>query len=530
MQLTGKNWIAGGTSAEGAKTFTSVAPRTRLDGSSLFYEATAVEVEAASLLAAEAFKQTRTYPPMRIAAFLDALATRLDEHKDDLVAVADEETALGVARLTGELGRTTGQLRAFANLLREGSYVDAIIDTALPDRIPAPRPDIRRMLVPIGPVAIFSASNFPFAFAVCGGDTVSAWAAGCPVVVKGHPSHPATSESFAILVNEVIHEQDFPLGFFSLLQGASTEVGQTLVSHPKIEAVGFTGSLRGGRALFDIAAQRPKPIPVYAEMGSVNPLVVLPGALQNRLELLAEGLVNSVTLGAGQFCTKPGVVLLVDSPSAQTFIEQVALKMEAREPGFLLNHSVESNLTNTVSETLRQPDVSLISHNVNPHPEGFCFPNTVLKTTAAAFTNNSFLQVEHFGPVTLFVVCADEQEMDQVIRNLHGALTATIHGEAQDADRAEVLFAALREKAGRLIWNGFPTGVEVVYAQQHGGPYPATTTPATTSVGMTAIRRFLRPVAYQNLPDMLLPDALKNVNPLGILRLVDGGYTRDSIS
>ncbi|HLA42233.1 MAG TPA: aldehyde dehydrogenase family protein, partial [Aggregatilineales bacterium] len=300
MGLTGKNTIAGDLSAEGSQTFTSVNPRTKAAGDVNFHNATAAEIDRAVRAAAAAFKDTKNYPASRLADFLDVAADEIEALGDDLLQITDMETALGIPRLTGERGRTTGQLRAFGRLLREGSYVEAIIDSAMPDRQPAPRPGIRRMLVPLGPVGVFSASNFPFAFATAGGDTAAAFAAGCPVIVKGHPGHPATTELFAQALTRAVEKSGFPKGFFSMIQGNTIEVGQELVKHPLLEAVGFTGSLRGGRALYDLAAARPKPIPVYAEMGSINPMVILPYAIAARGDAIADGLVNSVNLGAGQ--------------------------------------------------------------------------------------------------------------------------------------------------------------------------------------------------------------------------------------
>ncbi|MEZ4670114.1 MAG: aldehyde dehydrogenase (NADP(+)) [Anaerolineae bacterium] len=528
--LTGSNFIAGTTSHSGTVTFPSINPRTKQAGETVFHNATPAEIHAAVTAAAEAFEHTRHYPAARIADFLDKVAEEINALGDELLQTADMETGLGLPRLTGERGRTTGQLQAFAKLLREGSYVDAIIDTALPDRQPAPRPDIRRMLFPIGPVAVFSASNFPFAFATCGGDTASAWAAGCPVVVKGHPGHPATSELFALAVNKAVAAMDFPAGWFSLIQGNTVEVGQLLVQHKNIAAVGFTGSLRAGRAIFDTAARRETPIPVYAEMGSINPVVILPGALAARSEVLAEGLATSATQGAGQFCTNPGLILMLNSPETQQFISTYRDKMANRDPGVLLNEQIERGLEHAVAATQSLNSVHTLTGGLVVEGNCYCYANTVLQTTATAFVEDAQLQTEHFGPVTLFVVCENRNELESAIKALHGNLTATIHAETDELDVAEALYSLLREKVGRLIWNGFPTGVEVVYAQQHGGPYPATTAPATTSVGMTAIARFQRPVAFQNMPDMLLPAALQNANPLGIWRIVNGERTKEPVT
>jgi len=528
--ISGANSIAGHNSRAGTVTFTSVDPRTRTSGHTPFYEATPTEIDRAAITAAASFEITHHYTPSRLAEFLDRVAEEIEGLGEDLLTTADRETALGIPRLTGERARTTGQLRKFAALLREGSYVEAIIDPAQPDRQPAPRPDIRRMLFPIGPVAVFSASNFPFAFGVAGGDTASAFAAGCPVIVKGHPSHPATSELFAHAISRAVVALGFPSGFFSMLQGASIDVGQGLVQHPLIEAVAFTGSLRGGRALFDTAAQRPRPIPVYAEMGSINPVVILPGTIAARGETLASELVASVTLGAGQFCTKPGLVVMLDTPESRAFIDMVRQQMAQRDPGVLLNASVEQGLAHAIEHTLALDGTETLTGGSTVEGGGYCYANTVLATTSRIFRAEADLQAEHFGPVTLFVLCESFEDMQVTLTGLHGNLTASVHASDDEQADAAQICDVLREKVGRLIWNGFPTGVEVGYAMQHGGPYPATTAPASTSVGMMAVKRFLRPVAFQDVPDALHPDALKNANPLGIWRLVDGELTRDPIT
>lgn len=516
--------IAGISSREGTQTFTSVNPRTKEPGTTLFYDATASEIDRAVRAAAQAFEETRFYPAEKVAHLLYVVADKIEALGDELLETADWETGLGLPRLHGERGRTTGQLRKFAALLREGSYVDAIIDTATDAN-----PDVRRMLVPIGPVGVFSASNFPFAFAVAGGDTASAFAPGCPVIVKGHPSHPATSQLFAEAITAAIEKCDFPAGFFSLIQGTSIDVGQTLVEHPLIEAIGFTGSLRGGRAIFDTAAARPKPIPVFAEMGSVNPVIFMPEALKNRREELAAGLVNSVTLGSGQFCTNPGLVFVVDNHEGQQFIQEVTQLMSTVEPCVLLNAQIESGLAKAVENTRQRDSIELLTGGLIQVDEQYTYASTVMHTTSENFRNDAHLQVEHFGPVTVFVTCDSLDDMRATVAALDGNLTAAIHAEASEMDAAHTLFTVLREKVGRLIWNGFPTGVAVVPAMQHGGPYPATTAPSTTSVGMTAIQRFMRPVAFQNMPNELLPDALKNQNPLHIWRLVNWERTREAI-
>ncbi len=521
MQLTGHNFIAGATSAEGADTFFSVDPRNKTRGELPFHNATRGEVNRAVAAAVAAFDEMRRYPPSKIAGFLDEVAAQIEALGDDLLHTADRETGLGLPRLTGERGRTTGQIRSFAALLRDGAYLRAIINSEAPGQ-----PAIKQMQFPLGPVAIFAASNFPFAFAVAGGDSASALAAGCPIVVKAHPGHPATSEMFAQAITAAVVKQGFPAGTFSMLQGSGIDVGQWLVEHDGIEAVGFTGSLRGGRAIHDIAARRPRPIPVYAEMGSVNPVVITPAALAARADEIAEGLVGSVTMGAGQFCTNPGLILLEDSGPARDFIAAVTEQMDAAPAGVLLNEAIASGLDSAVSQTAANAQIEVLTGgDASADGDAFCYTNTVMQTSAAAIRADDRLQIEHFGPVTLFVLCDDRDDLRATVDALEGNLTTTVHAEDSELEAIGELLHQLREKAGRVIWNGFPTGVAVVHAMQHGGPYPATTAPGTTSVGMNAIYRFMRPISFQNVPDALLPPALQDANPLGILRLVDDVYT-----
>lgn len=529
--FTGEHLIAGAASRQGDATFSSFNPQTAQPNPIQYANATPAEIDAAVRAATEAFRTSRNLPPQTLALFLETIAAEIEALGDVLLETADLETALGVSpRLSGECARTTGQLQAFARLLKEGSYVEAIIDSAQPDRQPAPRPSIRRMLFPLGVVAVFGASNFPLAFSVAGGDTASAFAAGCPVIVKAHPSHPQTSELVGRAIAIAVQKCGLPAGMFSLLHGASVDVGQALVGHPQLAAVGFTGSLRGGRALFDAAARRETPIPVYAEMGSTNPVILLPAALQNRAAALAEGLAASVTLGAGQFCTNPGIVLLQDSPQAAQLIEDVASLMAAKPPQPMLNAPTQAGLARTVEQTAAKPHVTVRTGAQPLQAQGYLYPNTVMQTSGTAFISDGGLQIEHFGATTLFVVCADEAELLRAVDVLHGNLTATVHAEPSELTQVAALFDALREKVGRLILNSFPTGVEVVHAMQHGGPYPATTAPASTSVGMTAIKRFMRPVAFQGMPDALLPPALQDANPLGIMRIVDDVHTRAPLS
>lgn len=526
----GGQWIAGVASREGSLTFTGYDPRARAPLEPAFANATPAEIDQAVQAARKAYEQTRDFTAARLAVFLEAVAHEIDSLGDELLGTADRETGLGLPRLTGERARTTGQLRMFAALLCEGSYVDAVVDTARPEQRPAPRPDIRKMLFPIGPVAVFPAGNFPFAFGAAGGDTASAFAAGCPVVVKGHPGHPSTSDLFALAVNRAVRAKGFPTGFFSLIQGDRAEVGQALVRHPGLAAVGFTGSLRAGRAIFDAAAARAHPIPVYAEMGSVNPVILLPGALGERGRVIAEELAASVTLGGGQFCTSPGLVFAIDGPEMERFLADFRECMEKRRPCALMSARIEQELSRSVSAALSKPEVERLTGGERADGPGYCYAPTVMRTTSAAFRDDPGMQAEHFGPATLVVVCGSVDDLLLTLESLHGTLTATVHSAAPEQGTARALLSLLREKAGRLIWNGYPTGVEVVPAMHHGGPYPATTAPWSTSVGPAAIRRFLRPVAFQNVPQSLLPEALQDANPLGILRLANGEWTRKPIT
>ena len=520
IEATGANIIAGRDVRGGSTTFRSVDPRSGREGPVVFVDSTLSEVADAAAEAGRAFEAWRGAAARARAGLLRDIAERLTALASAIVPIADEETALGSERLNGELVRTTGQLRAFADVLDDGSYVQAIITPGDARQTP-PRPDVRRMLVPIGPVAVFTPSNFPLAFGVAGGDTASALAAGCPVVVKGHPSHPATSEICGRAISAAVASAGAPAGVFSLLQARDVGVARALVTAPEIQAVGFTGSLTAGRALHDLAAARPQPIPVYAEMGSLNPLFVAPGAAAARGAAIADGLAASITLGTGQFCTKPGVVFVVDDEHGKRVARALAEAVISRKPGTMLNRALQDALDRQASRTASLPGVE----SLTPQQTSA----TIVATSAATFLETPALQDEHFGPFAVVVRCATPEEMMAAARRLGGSLTATIHADEADARWAADLASILVEKAGRIVWNGYPTGVAVVGAMHHGGPYPASTSAAHTSVGATAIARFLRPVAFQNVPDVLLPEALRDDNPLGIQRLLDREWTRDPV-
>jgi acyl-CoA reductase-like NAD-dependent aldehyde dehydrogenase len=489
-------------------TFVARDPRT---GAVLgeYDETSTDEVGAATAAAARAFAATRHRPNRARAEWLTAVADRFDAAGDDLLAVADAETALGTARLTGEWARTRAQVRAFAELVADGSYLDVVVDAPDADSVP-PRGDLRRMLVPIGPVANFAASNFPFAFSVPGGDTIAALAAGCPVVVKAHPSHPETSRRCAALIADALAGAGVPDGMFAMVEGASAAVGAALVVAPEIAAVAFTGSRRGGRALYDLAASRPVPIPVYAEMGSVNPVFVTAAALDARGDAIADGLVASMLNGTGQFCTSPGVVVVPTGELGDLFVARVSSAVEAAPPGHLLNATIRDGLTEQLARTERLPGVDVVAQGTAAS-EGFGVAATVLATDAATFVASPELLEEHFGPVAV-VVRAEPGSMPSVARAIPGSLTGTIHAEPGEAggDAVASLRDALVERVGRLVWNGYPTGVAIAPSMHHGGPYPATTHSGFTSVGQASVRRFLRPVTFQDVAEAALPVELRS--------------------
>lgn len=529
--LHGRSLIAGQPSADGADSSRPVSP---LDGRPLdppFYQAGENDVRRAVEAAEAAFLSHATLPSARRAEFLEEIATEIEATGSALLDRAHLETGLPLERLKGERGRTCGQLRLFADVIREGSWVDARIDTAQPDRPPLPRADLRRMLVPLGPVVVFGSSNFPLAFSVAGGDTASALAAGNPVIVKAHSAHPGTSEMVAEAVARAACTCGLPAGVFSMLHGRGQVVGTALVRDPRIRAVGFTGSQAAGRALFDAAAARPEPIPVFAEMASLNPVFLLPGVLQADSAALAAGLKNSVTLGVGQFCTKPGLVFALRSAGLDEFLAHFGAAIKASHPATMLHPGICQSYHARAADLSAVPGVSVLARADTPAKadatEGAAL---VLRTSAANFLAEPVLrETEVFGPFSLVVVADSPAELMALAESLSGQLTATLHGKAEDLAAAGDLVAVLQRKAGRLIVNGFPTGVEVCPAMTHGGPYPATTDARFTSVGTAAMLRFARPVTWQDFPEALLPPELWNANPSGIMRLVNNELTRNPI-
>jgi NADP-dependent aldehyde dehydrogenase len=519
--MTGKNIIGESLSGEGKEIFYGENPATGQKLDPGFYEATEQEINKAIEKASQAFEVYRTVSGKDKATFLETIADEIVALGDELITRCMEETGLPEARLTGERGRTVGQLRLFANLVREGSWVDARIDLADPERKPLPKPDVRSMQRAMGPVGVFGASNFPLAFSVAGGDTVSALAAGCPVVFKAHPAHPGVCELVGLAIQRAVKKSGMPEGTFSMVNGRSNQVGMALVKHPSITAIGFTGSYRGGKALFDEAAKRPIPIPVYAEMGSTNPVFILPEALKERKEKIAQDLAAAVTLGVGQFCTNPGLVFIPDSEDGSTFKEALSTRFKGINAGVMLTAGIQGSFQKGIEKLRTTKGVNVLAKGAAEGP-GSRGAAHLLHASIDSFLKDHTLEEEVFGPSTLAITAHTKAELLQAAKNLSGHLTATLHGTEKDLKENADLIAILEQKVGRLIINGYPTGVEVCHAMVHGGPFPATTDSRSTSVGTGAIARFTRPVCYQNFPTSLLPGELQDGNPLGIWRLVNG--------
>ncbi|WP_322057756.1 aldehyde dehydrogenase (NADP(+)) [Paraburkholderia sp. J63] len=525
MQITGAMLLGAQAVRGQAREMRAFAPALGKDIEPPFGLGDKADVARACELAAQAFDAFRAAPHETRAQLLEAIAERILGIGDALIERAHLESALPKARLDGERGRTVGQLRLFASLVRDGRWCGAVLDSALPERKPLPRSDLRARRIGVGPVAVFGASNFPLAFSVAGGDTASALAAGCPVVVKAHLAHPGTSELVGRAIQQAVADVGLPEGVFSLIFGAGNEPGEALVAHPAIKAVGFTGSRRGGLALAHIAAQRAEPIPVYAEMSSINPMFVLPAALAARGESIAQGFVDSLTLGVGQFCTNPGLVLAIDGPELDRFVKAVSAALGQKPAQTMLTAGIASAYGDAVAARKRAQGVEQLAEGVQGDAQCAALPS-LFKTSAAEFLAQRALSDEIFGPASLVVACRDEAELARVAEHLEGQLTATLHIDRNDYAMAARLMPVLERKAGRILANGFPTGVEVSYAMVHGGPFPATSDTRTTSVGAMAIERFLRPVCYQDLPAELLPSALQDDNPLGLWRLRDGELVR----
>lgn len=521
MHLEGKNLIGNSTSALGKDQLHGINP---VDGKALepsYMYATEGELNKAVELAEGAFASYKTKTGAEKATFLEQIAVEIEALGDTLINRYVAESALPAGRAAGERGRTMGQLRLFASLLRDGSWVNAIIDKAMPDRQPLPRTDLRSMERPLGPVAVFGASNFPLAFSVAGGDTVSALAAGCPVVFKAHPSHPGTSELVGKAIVAAAQKTNMPEGVFSMIYDGGIAIGQKLVMHPAIKAVGFTGSFNGGKAIFDSAAKRPEPIPVYAEMGSTNPVFVLPGIIKEKSAELAAQYLGSVNMGVGQFCTNPGV--LVINKEEDAFLQAIAENANNAAGGVMLNEGIKNKYISEVSQnTPLSKEVGVGQKN-----EAAFGVNTQIRYVETdQYLRHKELQSEVFGPYSIVVGTDGKEDLLKLADQLSGHLTASIFGTEEELGEYTELIQKLEQKVGRLIFNEFPTGVEVCHAMVHGGPFPATTDARSTSVGTEAIKRFTRPVCFQNMPDALLPIELKNANPLQIWRKVNGEFQK----
>ncbi|HTJ50962.1 MAG TPA: aldehyde dehydrogenase (NADP(+)) [Cyclobacteriaceae bacterium] len=526
--IEGKQIIGFELVAEGKENFYSFNPATGENMEYRFRKATSKEVTRACDKAAMAFQVYRKKSGIEKAIFLEAIAEEINALGDELIDVCCKETALPKGRIEGERTRTVNQLKLFASLLREGSWVDARIETADSGRVPIPKPDIRYMEIGLGPVVVFGASNFPLAFSVAGGDTASALAAGCPVVVKVHSAHPATGELVGRAILKAAQLTNMPDGVFSLLHGDGKDVGIQLVKHPAIKAVGLTGSFTAGKALFHAAVNREVPIPVYAEMGSTNPVFILPGAMREHGKKIASAFATSVTLGVGQFCTNPGILIHESITGANEFTEHLEEEFKKTSGGVMLTETIYKSYLNGIAHHSQFDGVETLASGADSNQNLTAKP-FLFKTTANTYAGIADLAEEIFGPASLIVEASSREEILSLATNLSGHLTATVHGTDADLSAYKDLIDILEQKVGRVVVNGFPTGVEVCSAMVHGGPFPATTDGRSTSVGTAAIHRFTRPVCYQGMPDALLPEELKNANPLKLWRLVNNTQTQQRI-
>ncbi len=525
--ITGKNYIGNQRSSKGTKTYKTFNPQLNLENENVFTEATTDEIDEAVNLAASAFKEFKSISGKRKAEFLNTIADEILALDNELIKTYCSETGLPEGRAKGERGRTVGQLRSFADLVLEGSWVDATIDTAQPERQPMPKSDIRKMNIPLGPIVVFGASNFPLAYSTAGGDTAAALASGCPVIVKSHPMHAGTGELVASAIVKAAQKTGIPNGVFSNINSKGIEVGTQLIKHSGVKAVGFTGSIKGGRTLYNLAAQRNEPIPVFAEMGSINPVVILPNALNNRGENLAKTYASSITLGTGQFCTNPGLILGIEGTGLSNFISTLAAEIVAIDPSCMLHPNIVGAYESNKAKAISQPELSVAADYDNDVKNNYA-RQAIATVEGKTFLENTTLHQEVFGPFSMVVKCEDVTQLEKIIANLEGQLTGTLIAD-DEAEKYSEVISALQNRVGRLIFNGVPTGVEVCPSMVHGGPYPASTDSRFTAVGIHSIKRWVRPFSYQDWPNNLLPDALKNENPLGISRLVNNKETKDSI-
>lgn len=526
--IEGKNSVATRPGSKGSSFLTSFSTITGKEFPEKFVVATDEEINESVDKATAAFEIYKNKSGEEKALFLEAIAEEIMALGDDLLERSVMESGLPKARLTGERGRTVGQLKMFAELLREGSWVEAVIDTALPDRQPLPRADIRKMLVPIGPVVVFGASNFPLAFSTAGGDTASALAAGNPVIVKAHQSHLGTNELVGNAINKAVKKCNMPEGVFSFLIGKGSELGIKLVTHEGVKAVGFTGSQPAGMAIYKAAVNdRKVPIPVYAEMSSINPVLLLPGKIQKN-EKLAEQLAGSIVLGAGQFCTNPGLLFLIKDDHAKTVIDELTTALAAAPSAFMLNKGICKTYYQERKERKNMDGLDILVDG-DDHSSEYKASPFLSSVSGEYFLKNPDLQHEIFGPASLVVECKDHEELLKAVSALEGQLTGTVMGDDEDLSTYKNCIETLENKVGRILFKGVPTGVEVGYAMVHGGPFPATSDARSTSVGADAIKRFVRPLCFQDCPEVLMPAELKNENPLRIMRRVNGTFQNGSL-
>jgi NADP-dependent aldehyde dehydrogenase len=526
--ITGKNYIGNVLASTGKMNFKTFNPQNNTENEIVYTEVSDLELQKAVELATEAYKVFKDVSGIKKSEFLNEIANQIEALGDELVKTYCSETGLPEARAIGERGRTIFQLRSFANLVKEGSWVEATIDTAQPNRQPIPKVDIRKMYIPLGPVVVFGASNFPLAYSTAGGDTAAAFAAGCPVIVKSHPMHAGTGELVASAIIKAASKTGMPNGVFSNLNSKGIEVGIKLVKHPQVKAVGFTGSIQGGRALFDLAAQRKEPIPVFAEMGSVNPVIILPNAVKNNGADWAKKYAGSITLGSGQFCTNPGLILGIKGDDLNNFIKILSETIVKIEPTCMLHPNIIGNYENNKAKMQEQIGLKTIA-KLNKDVSNNYGRQVITTVEGATFLKNTTLHQEVFGPFSMVVQCENRNQLKEIITNLEGQLTGTILADENELKDNLVIVNALQNRVGRIIFNGVPTGVEVCPSMVHGGPYPASTDSRFTAVGINSIKRWVRPFSFQNWPNRLLPDALKNENPLGISRVVDGKVTKNLV-
>lgn len=519
--ITGKNYIGNLLASTGRVKFKTFNPKENKENDVFFSEASEAEIEMAVELATTAFKAFRSISGIKKGEFLNQIANEIEALGDELIKTYCSESGLPEGRAIGERGRTIFQLRTFANLIKEGSWVEATIDTADLNRTPIPKVDIRKMLIPLGPIVVFGASNFPLAYSTAGGDTAAAFAAGCPVIVKSHPMHAGTGELVASAIINAAEKTGMPNGVFSNLNSSGIEVGVKLVKHPQVKAVGFTGSVGGGRALYNLASQRPEPIPVFAEMGSVNPVIILPSATKNKGNEWAKTYAGSITLSSGQFCTNPGLILGIKGADLTNFIQKLSEEIVKIEPACMLHPNIIGAYETKKASMQKQEGLETTASFSDEIAANFG-RQAITTVEGATFLKNTALHQEVFGPFSMVVQCENTQQLEEIITNLEGQLTGTVLAENGELENYGKVISALQNRVGRIIFNGVPTGVEVCAAMVHGGPYPASTDSRFTAVGINSIKRWVRPFSFQSWPNNLLPDELKNENPLKIFRVIDG--------